>query len=157
MDRWRRTHCMASMLATFESSGFLPVVTPKNPYVCSQLTTKRHFTIALWMPVRVSTTTLPSLNRCGGPWWDVLRRSSNLMEDIFSTYYKCTLSAITHKLSVSKHMLIWKFFLVLVYGTRAQSLSAPFSYNLYMDFSIVSNNPSTPRGNSFASCVGEPS
>jgi hypothetical protein len=31
-----------------------------------------------------------------------------------STYYKCTLSAITHKLNVSGHILIWTFFVVLV-------------------------------------------
>jgi hypothetical protein len=30
MDRKRRTHCMASTLARFESSGFLPVGTLKT-------------------------------------------------------------------------------------------------------------------------------
>jgi hypothetical protein len=44
----------------------------------------------------------------------------NIMEDILSTYYKFTLSAISDKLNVSGHMLIWVFFLVLVCGTRAQ-------------------------------------
>jgi hypothetical protein len=34
-DEQRRIYCMASMLAKFESSGFLPVGTPKNPCVCS--------------------------------------------------------------------------------------------------------------------------
>jgi hypothetical protein len=34
----------------------------------------------------------------------------NLMEDILSTYYKCTLSAVTRKLDVSGHMLLWSFF-----------------------------------------------
>jgi hypothetical protein len=29
------------------------------------------------------------------------------------------------------HMFIWTFFLVLVCGTHAESLSAPFSYILY--------------------------
>jgi hypothetical protein len=38
-------------------------------------------------------------------------RALNLMEDILSTYYKCTLLAITHKLNASGHMLIWTFFL----------------------------------------------
>jgi hypothetical protein len=56
---------------------------------------KRHFTLALWMPVRLSAT----LNRCGGPWWDVSRRALNFM-DILSTYYRFTLSAITHKLKI---------------------------------------------------------
>jgi hypothetical protein len=54
------------------------------------------------------------------------------MEDILSTYYKCPLSAITHKLNVSGHMSIWTVFLILLCGTRARSLSAPFSYTLYV-------------------------
>jgi hypothetical protein len=54
-----------------------------------------------------------------------------LMEDILSTYYKCTLSAIIHKLKVSGHVSIWTFFLVSECGTRAQSLSVSFSYTLY--------------------------
>jgi hypothetical protein len=48
--------------------------------------------------------------------------------DILSTYYKCVLSVINHKLNVSGHMLMGTFFLALVYGTYAQNLSAPFSY-----------------------------
>jgi hypothetical protein len=44
----------------------------------------------------------------------------------------CILSAITHKLNVSGHVLTLTFFLVLACGTRAQSLSAPFNYNLYV-------------------------
>jgi hypothetical protein len=102
--------------------------------LCMQLllTMKRHFTIASPMPVRLSPTTPVSMIGCSGPWWDVLRRALNLMEDILSTSYKCTLSAITHKWNVFEHMLIWTFFLVLVCGTCAQSLSAPFSYTLYI-------------------------
>jgi hypothetical protein len=84
-----------------------------------------------WMPVRLSPTIPASLNGGGGPWWDVSRRGLNLKEEVLSTYYKCTLSAITHELNVSGHMLIWTFFLVLVCGIRAQSLSAPFSYTAY--------------------------
>jgi hypothetical protein len=40
------------------------------------------------------------------------------------------LSAITHKLKVSGHILIWTF-LFSICGTRAQNLFAPFSYTLY--------------------------
>jgi hypothetical protein len=36
--------------------------------------------------------------------------ASNFMEDILSTYYKCTLSAINLKLNVSGYTLIWTFF-----------------------------------------------
>jgi hypothetical protein len=77
-----------------------------------------------------------TLNGCGGPWWDVSRRALNLMENTLSTYYKCTLSDITHKLNVCGHMLIWTFFLVLACGTRAQSLSAPFSYTLHINIKV---------------------
>jgi hypothetical protein len=74
--------------------------------LCMQLLLipKRHWTIALWMPVRLSATTLASFNGCGGPWWDVSRGALNPMEDISTTYYKYTLSAVTHKLNVSGHM-----------------------------------------------------
>jgi hypothetical protein len=51
------------------------------------------------------------------------------MEEVLSTCCECILSAISHKVNVSGHMLMCTFFLVLVYGNRAQSLSAPFSYN----------------------------
>jgi hypothetical protein len=53
-----------------------------------------------------------------------------------NTYYKCTLSAVTHELIFFEHMLILAFFLALVCGTRAQSLSAPFSYDLRIEYSL---------------------
>jgi hypothetical protein len=84
-----------------------------------------------FMPVRLSATTPASLNGSGCPRWDVSKRALNLMENILSTYYKCTLPTITHRLNVSGHMLIWTFFfLFLVRGTRAQSLSLHFSYTV---------------------------
>jgi hypothetical protein len=49
MDKKRRTHFIASTLARF------------------RVATKRNFTIALWMPVRLSETTPASLNGYGGP------------------------------------------------------------------------------------------
>jgi hypothetical protein len=49
---------------------------------------------------------------------DVSTSSLNLVEDMLNTYYTCTISDITHKLSVSIHMLIWIFYL-LICGTRA--------------------------------------
>jgi hypothetical protein len=48
-------------------------------------------------------------------------------EDILSTYCKCTLSAITHKLNVSGHILM-SFFLVFACGTCAQILFPSLSY-----------------------------
>jgi hypothetical protein len=118
---------------------FSPDLNPLDCYLwghvkllCMQLllTTKRHFTVALWM--RQTIHNYPDiLNGCGGAWWVVSRLALNVMEDILSTYYKRTPSAVTHKLNISCHMLIWTFFLVLVCGTRAQSLSAPFGYSLH--------------------------
>jgi hypothetical protein len=67
------------------------------------LTTKRHF-IAVWMPVRLSAATPVSLHGCGGPCWGVSRRALNLMEDILSTYYKRTISPVSHKLCFRTHV-----------------------------------------------------
>jgi hypothetical protein len=50
------------------------------------------------------------------------------------------LSAITKKLNISGHMFIRSFFLLLVCGTGAQSLFAPFSYTLYIG--ITAKRPS---------------
>jgi hypothetical protein len=43
--------------------------------------------MALRIPVRLQATTPASLNGCGGPWWKVLMRALNLMEDILSTFF----------------------------------------------------------------------
>jgi hypothetical protein len=83
------------------------------------LAMKRHFTMALWMPVRLTATAPASLSGCGGPWWDVSRPTLNLTEIILSTCYKCTISAVTQKLFPDMDI-----FLGLGCGTRAQSLSA---------------------------------
>jgi hypothetical protein len=102
--------------------------------LCMQLvlTTEKHFTIALWMSVNIIRNFPGIFERGDGPLWDASWRAPNLTEVILSTYYKCTLSAITHKLNVSGHMLMCIFFLVLVCGTRVQSLSALFSYTLWV-------------------------
>jgi hypothetical protein len=44
------------------------------------------------------------------------RIEGGLIEAIFSTYYKSTLSAISPELSISGYMSIWTFLLVLVCG-----------------------------------------
>jgi hypothetical protein len=71
------------------------------------------------------------LSGCGGTWWDVSRPALNFMEEILNTYYKCTLSTITHKLNVSWDMLIWILFLILICWTRAQNMSPSLNYTLY--------------------------
>jgi hypothetical protein len=65
------------------------------------------------------------------------------MEEILSTYYKRTLSAVTHELNFSEHMLILAFFLALVCGTWAKSLSAHFSYTLHIEYSLVQEDAGT--------------
>jgi hypothetical protein len=87
------------------------------------LTTKRHFTIELKMPVRLHADTPTSLNGCGSPLCDVSTRALNVMEDIWSAYYSyylllCTLSAVTHRLNVSRDMLTWTLCLVSVCETN---------------------------------------
>jgi hypothetical protein len=76
--------------------------------VCVQLllTMKRHLTIALRMPVRLSATAPPSLNGCGGPWWDASRACTHSHGEHFELYNKRIPSDITHKLNVSWLMLI---------------------------------------------------
>jgi hypothetical protein len=59
----------------------------------------------------------------------VSTRALNLMENILSTFYKYTLLARNE--IVSGKILITVFFLLLICGTRAQKLSAHFSYTLY--------------------------
>jgi hypothetical protein len=65
---------------------------------------------------RLSATTPVSLNGCNDPWRDVSRPAFNNMEDILRIYYKFTLSAITHKLNASGHMLILSRVLVTKTG-----------------------------------------
>jgi hypothetical protein len=119
---------MTFTLAWFQSYEFLPVGTPRNPCVSVDNEEAVHHRI---VDACQSLCSYPaSLNGCGVPWWDVSRRALNLMEDILSTYHKCTLTAIT-KLNVYGLMLIWIFFVVLVCGTSAQ-VSAPVSYGMYI-------------------------
>jgi hypothetical protein len=76
---------MASMLTRFQSSGCVPVGTPK--------------TLVYGTPVHNEEalhhhTVDACQDSCNYPR---IRCVLNLMEDILSTYYKCTLSVITHK------------------------------------------------------------
>jgi hypothetical protein len=92
------------------------------------LTTKRHFTIALWMPVRLPATTPAPLNGCCGPWWDVSRRALNIMEDLLYMYsfsYNSQIKCFrTHvDMDICSCFCMWN---------SCQSLSAPFSYTLYV-------------------------
>jgi hypothetical protein len=68
-------------------------------------------------------------------WRSMMRRVEARIESHggLSTCYECTLSTLTHKLNVSGHMLRCTF---LVCETRAQSLSAHFSYTLYTVFNF---------------------
>jgi hypothetical protein len=44
------------------------------------------------------------INKAYDLYINVSRRALNIMGAILSTYYKCTFSAVTHKLNVSGHM-----------------------------------------------------
>jgi hypothetical protein len=67
MARQRRTHCTASTLARFESSGFLPVGDIKILVYAAPVDNEEALTIALRMPVRILAATPASFNRCGSP------------------------------------------------------------------------------------------
>jgi hypothetical protein len=128
MDRYSRTHCMASTLTRFESSGFLPVGTPKHPCVCSfcwqwRETSSSHCGLLSdypQLPRHLSTDSAARDEACRDVYWISWR----------TFWAHCTLSATTHKLNVSGHTLMWTFFLVPVCGNRAQNSSALFSYTL---------------------------
>jgi hypothetical protein len=109
---------MASTLTRFESSRFLPVGTRKTLVYAARVGNEEaphHRTVDVCQTIRNYPGIFEWMRR------SMSRRALNLVEDILSTYCKCTLSAITHKLNVSGYMFIWTFFLVLVCGTRAQS------------------------------------
>lgn len=88
---------------------------------------------------QTTATTPASLFACVGPRWDVPRLALNIKEDILSTYCKCTLSAISHKLSVYRHLLLCIFVSILLWGTCIQYLSISFSYTVYTELLTASN------------------
>jgi hypothetical protein len=89
-----------------------PDLNPLEFYQWGHLLLAAKRNIALWVPVRVSVTAPASLNGRGGPRWDASRRALNLMEVTLSTCFKRILPANSQK-KVSKHMMIWTFFLVV--------------------------------------------
>jgi hypothetical protein len=122
---------MASTLARFESSGCLPVEASTNSYAAAPVDKKdtfQHRIVDAWQASRNYPGIFEPM------WRPILRRVEVCIQSHgghISTY-KRTLSAIAHKLNVSRHILVWTFFLILVCGTRAQSLSAPFTYTLFI-------------------------
>jgi hypothetical protein len=101
-------------------------------FMLFRMTAKRYFPITLQMPVRLTTTTATSLNESTGPCWGVSRHAKNLTEDTLSTYYICNLSTIIHILNSFCNKFLQTFFLSLVCGNCAQSLSASFNYILHI-------------------------
>jgi hypothetical protein len=92
--------------------------------------------------VGLSTSTTEPLNECCGMHW--------ISRKTLSTYFKCTLSAITHRWSVSRHKLIWTFFLILVCGTQAQIC-------LYVPYNIYVHMLGVPEGVTFVFSPHQPS
>jgi hypothetical protein len=98
-------------------------------FLCMQLLliTKRHFTIAVWMPVK-------TIRNCPGiterMWWSMLRRVEACTGGHFEHLYVYSFRCNSHIKYFQAHGDTRTFFLVLVFGTRAQNLSTPFSYTL---------------------------
>jgi hypothetical protein len=89
---------MASTLAGFQSSGIFPVGTLKTLMYAAALDNEQslhHRIVDACQTIR----NYPGI-------FARMRRS------VMSTYFKCTLSAITHKLNVFGHMILSTFFLV---------------------------------------------
>jgi hypothetical protein len=58
----------------------------------------------------------------------------------FSTFHKCTLSAITHKLNVSGYISIWTFFLALECGTLCQIVSPHLLHPVILHVNVLSTH-----------------
>jgi hypothetical protein len=110
IGRRRRTYCKASMLARFESCGFLPMGTPKNPCVCSSSWQWRG-TSPLHFGHLSDYLQLLQHHSMDSEVHDETRQFvHHIQMNILSTYCKRTPSTITHKLNSSRHMLIQIFF-----------------------------------------------
>jgi hypothetical protein len=91
----------------------------------------QHCTVDAYQTIRCYPGIFERMRR---PWWDVSKHSLNLVEDFISTYCKCTLSVVTHKVNVSRRMLIWIcffFWYVELVLRICQHLSVtPYKYNV---------------------------
>lgn len=111
-ERFRRTSFTACTITRFKSCGILTVGTPKARVNTVLLTVRRHFTLAFWMPLRLSATAIfERMKRFN------MRRVEECIESrrrdfehLLQIYFLC----ITHKLNVSGLMLVWICFLVLL-------------------------------------------
>jgi hypothetical protein len=78
--------------------------------------------------------------------WSMKRRVEACIESHgghLSTYYKCTLSAITHKLKVFGHIFITTFFLVLICETHSRTLSSiSFTLSIFRNYQTTCYSPS---------------
>jgi hypothetical protein len=118
---------MTSTLDRFKYCGFPPVETPRNQcvYAAPVDNKEAHRAVDACQTIRNYPGIFEGIRR------SAMRRVEACTESHgghLSPYCNCTVSAITHKLNVSGHVLIWTFFPVMVCGTRAQSLSPPSSY-----------------------------
>jgi hypothetical protein len=109
---------------TFNSSPTCPVLTPASLSTWSRT---RSTVSRAWMPL--SSPILRNQYNIPGIFQQMLQYMTRLVEACtksrgghFEHSHKCPLSAVTCKLNVSGHMLIWTFFLVLVCGTNLKGL-----------------------------------
>jgi hypothetical protein len=132
VDRQRRTQCMASLLARFESSGFLPVGTPKNPCVCSSCWQQRGTSPShcgclsdyLQLPQHLWTDAAVYDETCQGMHWISWRAFWALIINVHFSHNSQIKCFPTH----SDEDILSNF----ICGTCVHSLSAPFSYTCIM-------------------------
>jgi hypothetical protein len=94
---------MASSLISFESSAFLPVGTPKTLVYAAAYDNEEAFHRRIVDACQAIPHYRGIFKRmCRS----TMRRVLNLMEDILSTHYECTLSATICNLNISGHMLM---------------------------------------------------
>jgi hypothetical protein len=105
---------------------------------------KRHSTIALWMPVRLSPTNLASLNGCGCPWWDMSRCALDLKE---GGHFQRTHSfSLSSQIKFFETLVVIDLFLVFGMYTRAENLSAQSQSQIHVATDGQSVNQSVCLG-----------
>jgi hypothetical protein len=120
----REMFSIALIMANVQVEAFT-LTGPQSPGLDNKEALHRHVVDAC----EISATAPTTLDECGSPQLNVLKRVLNVMKDILSTYYEFTLSAITHKINVSGHILIRTLFLFCY--VNGQNMDEPCSYNLH--------------------------
>jgi hypothetical protein len=125
---------MASMLATFESSGFLPVGTPEN--MCSSVDNRE----ALHHCIVDACQTICNYSSISEQMRRTMMRHVKECMESDGRYFGHTLSAVTHILNVSRHTFMWKCCCFGMSNSSAKYIHAFQFHSVYMCIYIHTHN-----------------